>query len=78
MFVVLWEFEVKRGSEERFERVYGPGGDWTPYFAAKPSMPERTCSPTRHGRASTLLRTIGSRANPTRNFFEVGAASTTH
>jgi heme-degrading monooxygenase HmoA len=32
MFVVLWEFEVKPGSEERFERVYGPGGDWDSLF----------------------------------------------
>jgi hypothetical protein len=32
MFVVLWEFEVKQGSEERFERVYGPGGDWDSLF----------------------------------------------
>jgi len=28
MFVALWEFEVKPGCEERFEKVYGPGGDW--------------------------------------------------
>jgi heme-degrading monooxygenase HmoA len=32
MFVILWEFEVKPGSEERFERVYGPGGDWDSLF----------------------------------------------
>lgn len=32
MFVVLWEFEVKQGSEERFERVYGHGGDWDSLF----------------------------------------------
>ncbi len=32
MFVVLWEFEVKPGYEERFERVYGPGGDWDSLF----------------------------------------------
>jgi heme-degrading monooxygenase HmoA len=32
MFVVLWEFEVKPGCEERFERVYGPGGDWDSLF----------------------------------------------
>ena len=32
MFLVLWEFEVKQGSEERFERVYGPGGDWDSLF----------------------------------------------
>ena len=32
MFVVLWEFEVKPGSEERFESVYGPEGDWAALF----------------------------------------------
>jgi hypothetical protein len=32
MFLVLWEFEVKPGNEERFERVYGAGGDWDSMF----------------------------------------------
>src|SRR5215470_2866124 len=32
MFVALWEFEVKPGHENRFERVYGPGGDWVLLF----------------------------------------------
>jgi Antibiotic biosynthesis monooxygenase len=32
MFLVLWEFEVKPGNEERFERVYGAGGDWDSLF----------------------------------------------
>jgi hypothetical protein len=32
MFLVLWEFEVKPGCEQRFERVYGPGGDWHSLF----------------------------------------------
>ena len=32
MFLVLWEFEVKPGYEQRFERVYGPGGDWDSLF----------------------------------------------
>jgi heme-degrading monooxygenase HmoA len=32
MFVILWEFEVKPGNEERFERVYGPEGAWTQLF----------------------------------------------
>src|SRR5579859_7393598 len=32
MFVVLWEYEVKPGNEQRFERVYGPGGDWDSLF----------------------------------------------
>ncbi len=32
MFVALWEFEVKRGCEERFENAYGPAGDWARLF----------------------------------------------
>ena len=36
MFLVLWEFEVKPGCEERFERVYGPGGDWDSLFRRDP------------------------------------------
>ena len=32
MFVALWEFEVKPGDEERFERAYGADGDWAELF----------------------------------------------
>jgi heme-degrading monooxygenase HmoA len=32
MFVALWEFEVKPGCEERFEKVYGPDGEWAKLF----------------------------------------------
>ena len=28
----LWEFEVKPGSEEQFEKVYGPEGPWARLF----------------------------------------------
>ena len=37
MFLVLWEFEVKPGREERFETVYGPGGDWDSLFRRDPN-----------------------------------------
>ena len=37
MFLVLWEFEVKPGNEERFEQVYGPGGDWDSLFRIDPN-----------------------------------------
>ena len=37
MFLVLWEFEVKPGCEQRFERVYGPGGDWDRLFGSNPN-----------------------------------------
>ena len=32
MFLALWEYEVKPGCEERFEKVYGPAGDWAMLF----------------------------------------------
>jgi hypothetical protein len=32
MFLALWEYEVKPGCEERFEKVYGPEGDWARLF----------------------------------------------
>lgn len=32
MFVALWEFEVKPGCQKRFQKVYGPGGDWATLF----------------------------------------------
>jgi hypothetical protein len=32
MFLVLWEFDVKPGCDERFESVYGPSGDWAQLF----------------------------------------------
>jgi len=37
MFLVLWEFDVKQGSEERFESVYGPDGDWAQMFRRDPA-----------------------------------------
>jgi heme-degrading monooxygenase HmoA len=32
MFVALWEFEVKPGCQQRFERVYGTDGEWVRLF----------------------------------------------
>jgi heme-degrading monooxygenase HmoA len=32
LFVTLWEFEVKSGSKELFERTYGPDGEWVQLF----------------------------------------------
>lgn len=37
MFVVLWEFDVKPGSEARFENVYGLSGEWTRLFQRDPA-----------------------------------------
>ncbi len=36
MFVILWEFEVKPGSEDRFLRAYGPHGAWVQLFQRDP------------------------------------------
>ncbi len=33
MFLALWEFEVKPGCEEKFEKVYGADGAWVKLFA---------------------------------------------
>jgi heme-degrading monooxygenase HmoA len=40
MFVALWEYEVKRGCEERFEKVYGPEGGWPRLFRSDPDYQE--------------------------------------
>jgi heme-degrading monooxygenase HmoA len=40
MFVILWEYEVKPGCEERFESVYGPLGQWARLFQADPCFRE--------------------------------------
>ena len=45
MFVILWEFEVKPGSEDRFQKAYGPEGDWVRLFRRDP-----------HFRGTQLLR----------------------
>ena len=31
-FAVVWEFQVRRGMEEQFEREYGKAGAWTRLF----------------------------------------------
>jgi heme-degrading monooxygenase HmoA len=40
MFVALWEFDVKPGCEERFEKVYGPDGDWARLFGSDSNYQE--------------------------------------
>jgi heme-degrading monooxygenase HmoA len=41
MFLILWEYDVKQGCEEQFERVYAPSGDWAQLFRRDPAY-ERT------------------------------------
>jgi heme-degrading monooxygenase HmoA len=31
-YVIVWEFTVRRGAEERFAQVYGPDGVWAQFF----------------------------------------------
>jgi heme-degrading monooxygenase HmoA len=40
MFLALWEFEVKSGCEERFQKVYGAEGDWARLFRTDPNFIE--------------------------------------
>ena len=49
MFVTLWEFEVKPGSEELFERIYGPEGEWAQLFRRDARY-----------RGTRLLRNVGA------------------
>ncbi len=49
MFVTLWEFEVKPGSEKLFERIYGPEGEWAQLFQRDPRY-----------RGTRLLREVGA------------------
>lgn len=32
VYIRIWEFQVKSGKEEGFERSYGPHGDWVQLF----------------------------------------------
>jgi heme-degrading monooxygenase HmoA len=31
-YLIIWDFRVRPGMEERFEKVYGPQGDWAQFF----------------------------------------------
>ena len=30
--MIIWEFQVRAGMEKRFEKAYGPKGDWAQLF----------------------------------------------
>jgi len=34
MYLILWEFRVKKGREEEFEKVYGAAGEWAELFSS--------------------------------------------
>ena len=64
MFVTLWEYEVKRGSEELFERQYGPEGEWVRLFRRDAGY-----------RGTRLLREVGAeRVYVTMDMWETRAA----
>jgi heme-degrading monooxygenase HmoA len=37
LFLVAWEFQVRRGAEPRFEEIYGSAGLWAKLFASDPA-----------------------------------------
>ena len=38
MLHIVWEFVVKKGAVEEFERIYGPDGAWARIFAGYPGF----------------------------------------
>ena len=34
MYVIIWQYTVRAGNEEEFERVYGTDGAWVSFFRA--------------------------------------------
>lgn len=36
MYLLVWEFRVRAGAEEPFERLYGPAGEWVALFRRAP------------------------------------------
>lgn len=32
-FIVIWQYQVRPGRRAKFERIYGPRGDWARLFA---------------------------------------------
>ena len=32
-YLIIWEFQVRNGMEQRFEKSYGPKGEWASLFA---------------------------------------------
>lgn len=32
MYLIVWQYQVKKGCEKEFERAYGPDGEWVHFF----------------------------------------------
>jgi hypothetical protein len=63
LFVTLWEFEVKSGSEELFEAAYGPEGLWVSLFSRdKRSLGTRLLRDVGADRVYVTIDTWESRA----------------
>ncbi len=67
MFVTLWEYEVKPSCEERFEKVYGPEGDWAKLFRSDGNYLETRLLRDVAGRESTSRWTSGNRGRHTKD-----------
>ena len=38
MYVAIWRFRIEQPNRSRFERAYGPDGDWARLFARHPGF----------------------------------------
>ena len=36
MYVIIWEYRVKRGKQSEFEKIYSSNGAWTKLFQKEP------------------------------------------
>jgi heme-degrading monooxygenase HmoA len=34
--LIIWQYDVRPEQRERFERIYGPAGDWATLFSSDP------------------------------------------
>lgn len=65
LYLILWEFRVRRGRERKFERIYGSRGDWAQLFRrARGYRGTQLWRDTRRGgRHYVVLDMWASRAN---------------
>ena len=61
MFLALWEYEVKPGCQERFQKAYGQQGDWAKLFRNDPNYRETRCCVMQAAKPFTSLWISGIR-----------------